>query len=169
MWRAMAGEYQFARRLLREARVQPEDADEAEGIAVLDRALASFRTNVAFPRLLNESARTNAYVARSFAVPLDQYLAVREAIEAPEGDRFEVRQIADYAIRSGNVEAMRRVSLLTAELRSRAVPASAVARELPLSRWRNPYDGRPFEWSAANQAIEFESLGKPRYGIALYY
>ena len=58
-------------------------------------------------------------------------------------------------MRVGSIEGMRRAALLTAQLRERGVPLDAMAKELSGAELRNPFDGKPFEWSEEEQAVVY--------------
>ena len=57
---------------------------------------------------------------------------------------------------------MRRAALLAAQLRERAVPLDQMAREVSSAELRNPFDGKPFEWSAEEQAVVYVGPGAER-------
>jgi hypothetical protein len=91
------------------------------------------------------------------------------AVVRANSEADDAEGMARYAQRIGSVEGMRRVTLLTFELRRRAVPAAAVAAELNQSTWRTPFEGQPFAWEAGEQAIVYQGPEKKRRALALYY
>jgi hypothetical protein len=67
-----------------------------------------------------------------------------------------------YAVKAADLEGTRRAALLTAELRSRSVPAEQVQAQLAASA-SSPYDGRPFLWDEAGQSIVFTGLADGKF------
>jgi hypothetical protein len=117
----------------------------------------------------NEFAADYVEFIEAFDVPLSEYPGTAEKW-AKRGPRHPflsrlydvggdyMHQLASvsyhtYAQRVAAAEAWRRASLTTAQLRVRGVPAAQVAAELEHAALRNPFDGRPFTWSAAEQAV----------------
>ena len=175
MRRAMAGELSYSEGVM----LRYLDADEghfiepdAEGLTLLGRIGSS----LARPFYQHQD-QTNYYAAsyldfaRRFEAPLDRYPEIAESEQAkePNGFSFHVynpvghvfRGIAgtwtytDYPVRAGSLEGMRRAALLTAQLRERGVSLDQIATELSGAELRNPFDGKPFEWSAEEQAVVY--------------
>jgi len=91
----------------------------------------------------------------AFQVPLSQYEAAASDLARsypPSKLRWNVSQ---YALRIGSAEGMRRAALLTAQLRSRSVPMAELEARLEESALRNPFNGQPFAWDRADQAIVY--------------
>ncbi len=63
-----------------------------------------------------------------------------------------------YAARVNDLEGIRRATLLAAQLRGQRVPAHSAREQVKASALRDPYDGRSFLWSDAEQAIVFVGL-----------
>ena len=121
--------------------------------------------------------QTNYYAAayldfaKRFEAPLDQYAEIAGSIEASESraNSFHVynavghvfrslngmSRFANYPVRVASIEGMRRAALLTAELRERGVPHAELVGEVGGAELRNPFDGKPFEWSAEEQAVVY--------------
>jgi hypothetical protein len=120
---------------------------------------------------MNYYAQMYLDFAKRFEAPLDRYLEIAESVKAtaPQGFSFHVYDavghvfrglagvwdFADYPVRVGSIEGMRRAALLTAQLRGRGVPADQMTTELSGAELRNPFDGKPFEWSAEEQAVVY--------------
>jgi len=71
---------------------------------------------------------------------------------------------AGYGGRVADVEGSRRAAVLTARLRERKVDVQQISAELVSSEIRAPYDGKPFEWDVAEQAVVFVGLEKGERG-----
>ncbi len=56
---------------------------------------------------------------------------------------------------AADLEGLRRVALMAAELRSHRIAAAAVPRKLEEAAARDPYDGEPFLWDEATSSILF--------------
>ncbi len=69
-----------------------------------------------------------------------------------------------YAARVTDVEGVRRAALAAVMLRDAAVAPADVAAALRTSELRNPYDGAPFQWDAADEAIVFRGLERGARG-----
>jgi len=119
-------------------------------------------------RLVNRVARVG-YRGPTLGVIADYYLAAAEVFHAPLSEyeaaaanltskypRSKVGlNIGQYALRIGSAEGMRRAALLTAQLRSQSVPMAEVENRLRESPLRNPFNGQPFVWEYADQAIVY--------------
>jgi hypothetical protein len=170
MWRVMAGEYAFSRTAAREMYtdegVAPDDNITSE---TLDRVLVHIRRRVEPPRMLNQIALLYESVARNFEVPLHQYLQARSAVAAASRIPDEATHTATYSLRVGDIEGMRRAALLTAQLRSLAVPEADVPAELRKSVLRTPFEEQPFGWDASERAVAYEGHTKARRALVLVY
>ncbi|HKS56863.1 MAG TPA: hypothetical protein VJS12_16330 [Steroidobacteraceae bacterium] len=76
---------------------------------------------------------------------------------------------ANYGARAADVEGVRRAAIAAVTLRAAKVDKADVAEALRASELRNPYDGRPFEWSATDSAIRFRGLAEGERGLHLLY
>lgn len=76
---------------------------------------------------------------------------------------------ANYGARVADVEGVRRAAIAAVTLRAAKVDSADVADALRASDLRNPYDGRPFEWSAPDAAIRFRGLAQGERGMHLLY
>lgn len=135
---------------------------------ITERIFGGILSKVAPPRMLNSHARLLARLCVAFEVPLDRYLQARDVfIEESGSDQAD--SYAMYALRVGSIEGMRRAALLVAELRSRGVVADDVRAQLGQAELRRPFDGEPFTWNAAEQAVQHEGPEKKRRANALHY
>ena len=126
MFRAMAGEFEYARgrvEWLRSADAGYEEFDEEYEEDLVDEWLGKIGHRVRpWQRQLNHVADAYLGLAEAFTVPLDQYQRAEINFAERFADNPVGNRITTYALRVGSVEGMRRAALLTAELRSRAVP-----------------------------------------------
>lgn len=67
-----------------------------------------------------------------------------------------------YALRIADLEGVRRVALLTADLRSQSVPVEQMQAQLAKSAG-SPYDGKPFSWNEGAQSVVFTGLGEGKF------
>lgn len=58
-----------------------------------------------------------------------------------------------------NLEGVRRAAMATVQLREKGVVADQVVSALSQSEFKNPYNGKPFEWNAETNSIIFKGLG----------
>jgi hypothetical protein len=63
-----------------------------------------------------------------------------------------------YARRMGDLEGVRLAALAAVTLHEGSVAPESVPAALARSQLRNPYDGQPFAWDAADAAIVFRGL-----------
>lgn len=173
MFRTMAGEFEYARgrvEWLRSADAGYEEFDEEYSEDLVDEWLGKFSHRVRpWQKHLNQVADAYVGLAEAFAVPLDQYPRAEINFEERFADNPYGNRAATYALRVGSVEGMRRAALLTAELRSRAVPESAMSAEVAVGSQKNPYTLTPFEWDAAQRAVTFEGPEKYKYRRQAYF
>jgi len=175
MRRTMAGELAYSEGVMRSW----QNADEGrfiepdgEGFTLPGRIGSSLaRPFYQHQDQMNFYAALYLDFAKRFEAPLSQYPQIAESVEAtePQGISFHVynavghvfRGIAgtwaypDYPMRVGSLEGMRRAALLTAQLRARGVPLDQIATELGGAELRNPFNGKPFEWSPEEQAVVY--------------
>jgi hypothetical protein len=73
-----------------------------------------------------------------------------------------------YGFRVVNLEGMRRLALLAAQLRSSGVKDNDVAEGVRTSDLRDPYDGSEFAWDQAHNSLLFHRAleGRPDFKIA---
>jgi len=175
MRRTMAGELAFAEGVMRTWQNgndgQPFEPD-AEGLTLFGRIGSSLaRPFYQHQDQMNYYAATYLDFAKRFEAPLDRYLKIAESVEGsePHGISFHVYNAVghvfrgltgtwtytEYPVRVGSIEGMRRAALLTAQLSERAVPLDQMAAEVSGAESRNPFDGKPFEWSAEEQAVVY--------------
>jgi len=173
MFRAMAGEFEYTGggiEWLRSADAGYEEFDEEYPEDLVDEWLGKVSHRVRpWQRQLNHVADAYLGLAEAFAVPLDQYPQAETNYEERFADNPSGNRAATYAVRVGSVEGMRRAALLTAELRSRAVPESAMSVELAAGSLKNPYTLTPFEWDAGQRAVTFEGPEKHKYRRQAYF
>ncbi|MCX7258099.1 MAG: hypothetical protein NTZ64_15660 [Polaromonas sp.] len=75
-----------------------------------------------------------------------------------------------YAVRLSDLEGLRRMAVLTTELRSQGVATGQLAQKLAEAPARNPYTGQPFVWDASAKTVVFTGLQKGERGRhALFY
>jgi hypothetical protein len=72
------------------------------------------------------------------------------AVSAPD--------FTSYAVRVADLEGIRRTALLATELRNQHIPSDLVGQYLRDAQDRNPYNGEPFVWDDAADAIVFTGL-----------
>lgn len=70
--------------------------------------------------------------------------------------------LSKYALRSADLEGMRRAALLTAQLRGRGMAADALTAQLGAAPG-SPYDGKPFAWDGAAGAVVFTGLADGKF------
>jgi len=168
MLRPMAGEFmreeaqtRGSEEQLHQAEVQGEGevVEEPRRGLVIDLG----RRNVGPPKLV-DYANYYLVAANAYRVPLSEYETVSKELR---GKYHTVTSrgwdVTQYATRVASAEGMRRAALLALELRSKGVAPADVARQLEESTSRNPYDGKPFVWDAADQAIVFTGPESRKY------
>ena len=173
--RTMAGEFSFSQGVLLQFQNGNDGhflEPDGEGLTLPGRIASSLaRPYYQHQDQMNYYAAVYLDFAKRFEAPLDRYAEIakaEQAAEAAPGERsFHVYNAtghalrgiagtltsADYPLRVGSIEGMRRAALLTARLRERGAPRDAMAKELSGAELRNPFDGKPFEWSEEEQAV----------------
>lgn len=74
------------------------------------------------------------------------------------------------AVRVSDLEGLRRVTVLTTELRSQGIASGQLAQKLNDAAARNPYTNQPFIWDDSAKAVVFTGLEKGERGHhALFY
>jgi hypothetical protein len=161
--RPMAGELILAEQMLK---VGYQEDDSAQ--APLDRLVDRIATRKTRQPRISEVADYFLAAAQDFQAPLTEYEAVSAKLRS-KFERSDVEwDISQYALRVGSAEGMRRAALLTAELRGQSVPVAGLAQKLAESPLRNPYNAKPFEWDAADQAIVFIGPESRKYKRQAY-
>lgn len=75
-----------------------------------------------------------------------------------------------YAVRVSDLEGLRRMAVLTTELRSQGAATGQLAQKLAEAAARNPYTGQPFVWDDSARAVVFTGLEQGARGRhALFY
>jgi hypothetical protein len=136
---------------------------------------------------VNRMAEDFNALADSFAVPLSRYLEVRTDLRRrresaasfswtlynPVGQWMTARSnreaYDDVPLQVASIEGMRRAALLAVQLRGGGAAPAAMAERLRSSALRNPFDGKPFEWSAAEQSVVFTEPGEAGGKRHLYF
>ena len=78
--------------------------------------------------------------------------------------------LISYALRVSDLEGLRRMAVLTTELRDQGVAAGQMAQKLTEAPVRNPYTDQPFVWDASTKTVVFTGLQKGERGRhALFY
>lgn len=107
--------------------------------------------------------------ADGYRAPLTEYEAVSRKLGGEYKDVIDRSfDLNPYALRFGSAEGMRRAALLTAQLRSQSVPVAEIENQLRESPLRNPYNGEPFVWDAADHAIVFTGPEDRKYRRQAY-
>jgi hypothetical protein len=151
MLRALAGEIMFAEKVMQAGEGRMLVSPDPEPGGVFDKL--AHRKNRE-PKL-DEIADAYLSAAQAFQAPLHEYEAVAAKVHAEYARSRAGWDVSQYAERVGSAEGMRRAALLTVELRSQSVPVAGLPERLNSSPLRNPYNGQPFTWDAADQAIVF--------------
>lgn len=177
MQRSMLGEYIFAATLFRKPMHLDPDAWEGP---LLRRLQARLMLPFYQPQAtINIKADLEAAQASRMEVPLQRYPAVLAEVsrdtqreQRPRSPYNLVGQVlvyvamidyTKYAARVGDIEGVRRAALAAVTLRSANVPKTDVAAHLASLDLRNPYDGRPFEWTGT--AVQFRGLEPAPRGL----
>jgi hypothetical protein len=177
LFRAMAGEFEYSRgrvEWLRGADAGFEEFDEEYDDDyqedLVDEWLGRIGHRVRpWQRQLNRLADVYLGLAETFAVPLDKYQRAEMNFAERFTDNPAGNRITTYAMRVGSVEGMRRAALLTAELRSRAVPESSVSSEVTAASLKNPFTLAPFEWDAERRAVIYEGPENHKWRRNVYF
>jgi hypothetical protein len=175
MRRTMAGEFSFVEGVMLKYQTGADGylvEPAAEGLTLPGRIASSLaRPYYRHQDQMNFYAASYLDFAKRFEAPLEQYAQIAKNFESttPPESSFHIYNpvghffrgvtgsgtYPEHPIRVGSIEGMRRAALLTAQLRERAVPLDQMAREVSSAELRNPFDGRPFEWSVEEQAVVY--------------
>jgi hypothetical protein len=177
MRRTMAGELSFAESVMLKwqngADPQTFLEPDGEGLTLMGRIGSSLaRPYYQHQDQMNYYSALYLDFADRFAAPLGQYPEIAADLETTgsSGLSFHVYNAvghvfrslagtstyADYPLRIGSVEGMRRAALLTAQLRERRVAPQDVAEELKSAELRGPFENESFVWSEEEQAVVYE-------------
>jgi len=185
--RAVAGEWRFAGGAI--ALVVAEQQGAAQAMS-LDGAIGRLSKPLFQPQAsLNLHAAQLVRLAESAQAPYPQ---LRQSVEAatqparvawyrrlynPVGQVFSSvagPAYADYALRIADVEAMRRMALLAAELRARSAVANTpeqTTHDIVSASLRDPFSEQAFGWDAPAAVLEFlprgHSEGRSPYRMPL--
>jgi len=170
MRRPMAGEIMMAESLYnerKEMRVRISESDEE-----LQNPVDRLVNRVSEPRFrepkLGEVADYYLSAVEAFQAPLSEY----ESAAAELAENHSLARlgwnVGQYALRIGSAEGMRRAAILTTQLRSQTVPMAEIESRLKGSTLRNPYNGQPFEWDAADQAVVYNDPEHRKYRRQAY-
>lgn len=174
MKRTFAGEWSYfdasMRRMIHDVR------DFSSELSVLDRFVSLMMLPFwKHQDNANRLARAMIDLGDAFDVP---YAEIPEAIETAKrmsdsarkpfsrlynltGDLFafvSYRTFSDYAARVNDLEGIRRIALLAAEIRADGVLERDVAQRILISDITNPYTNRPFGWDDGKNTIIFQGL-----------
>lgn len=164
MLRVMAGEFVLIEQQMRAV----DSGDSKETESAFERLMETpGRRRVRQPKL-GDVADYYLSAAEGFRAPLREYEAVEASLRGKYKRSALDWDVGQYALRVGSAEGMRRAALLTAELRSQSVPVAELPDRLKNSPSRNPYDGKPFAWDAADLAIVYIGLESRKYRRQAY-
>jgi hypothetical protein len=172
--RVMAGELQFAQGTLSKVLDPPywRSVDDLESDESWGDRLVVWLADPLYQQqdVINQMAEDYSSFARSFRVPLTQYVALESELKSrqpasawsfrnPIGRWISAQSgmdvFASYPVRSASVEGMRRAAVLTAQLRAAQVTPEKLQEQVLASPLRNPFDDKPFVWNAEHAAVEY--------------
>lgn len=179
MRRVMTGEWLFVSALL-----QRFDAESVlSRDSWFDRARAPLLEQFYQPQdTINRFADYYWSLSETFDAPLEGYEAVlsrasrltRETVDnAFQRPLYnlgggvhlaEASDFSQYAARVADIEGVRRAAVAAVKLRDAGVAVADVEAALRASDLRNPYDGAPLQWGAADEAIIFRGLERDERG-----
>lgn len=189
MLRSLAGELAVANSLLKQTKESKSSALDMAGTAgVLSRL-----SDPIFQSLLQPQDASNKYAEQlvssdaALQVPYEQYPAAVERARAVWNQKrddalltFFAKRIynptgeyllsigswdpTEYAVRISDLEGLRRLTLVTTELRSQGVSNGQLAQKLAEAPAHNPYTGQPFVWDDSAKAVVFTGLEKGERG-----
>ena len=178
---ALAGEWAFSDHVTRDLLEQPVGpgiTDPAEAGALPRIAWRLARPALQPQDSSNRLAKLMLAVLKALDAPYRNYPDVLQQVRALERDASDEHPafsrpfnligdtmlawgegtFGNYAVRVADLEGIRRLALLTTDLRSRAVDAAQVPKALADSELRNPYTDKPFNWSEKESATVFTGL-----------
>lgn len=142
--------------------LQPQDSSNkhAQELLSLDAALqapyAQYPAAVERARLMAEKDRDESlsmFFLKRIYNPVGEVLL---SIGRPD--------LISYAVRVSDLEGLRRMTVLSAELHSQGAATGDMAQKLADAAARNPYTGQPFTWDASAKAVVFTGLEKGERG-----
>ncbi len=166
---AYAGEVEFTKSILRTQMEKPDDTtgvdlawpsgkfllhvqatsnDHASNLLALDRVL-----NVDYPRLGHTIDKARALVPLSSGGSMLYNPIGKLVVQMGSGDKWP-----NYTARVADLEGMRRMHVLAADLRSAGTAAGTMATALNRASTSNPYTGQPYTWSDTRRAVTFRGL-----------
>lgn len=173
MQRVMAGEMAFWKDIMVEAKRQGVEgtALAVEGPTFVER-WTGYLTDPLFKAqdTMNGVAERRLQLCKSFEVPIDQYLRVKQYWDtAPEEGEISLYNpvgnillriqatstYVSYVMRTSSVEGMRRAALLAVQLHTHGAAFDAVGGLIANSDLRDPYTEKPFEWNAERRTVTF--------------
>lgn len=165
---AYAGEVEFTKSILRKQMVEP-DHD------IAGRAVWPFASS-----LMHVQATSNLHAKALLAMDkvldvdyarLPAALAQARQLPPPAGEGSWLYNpigkiviasgsfdMTNYAVRVADLEGMRRIHVLAADLRSAGTSSADMYRALNGATTKDPYTGLPFAWSETRQAVIFRGL-----------
>jgi hypothetical protein len=188
MMRVMAGEVLYAESLI--IPIKELATESIVGVMSNEHSFAAWVGNTFVSPLLqpqdtvNKLAEYRMGIAKRYVAPLAQYPRLLQQAKAelssrsfmphlynPIGDLLYLvgeSEYDTYAVRVGDLEGMRRAALLTVQLRSEGLDATAVREHLQHASLKNPYTDAPFEWSEKDQGVLFVGLAEGDRGRQVY-
>lgn len=178
MQRCLTGEWVFMSGVLRHFDRDLGGILATEG-SFADKALAAFGTPFYQPQdTINRYAEQLTRVIKPLeSVPLVEYETatdrVTELARQASRESYPPRSLfnaagqvmlgymadyGSYARRLGDLEGVRLAALAAVTLHEESVAPERIPAALARSQFRNPYDGQPFAWDAADDAIVFRGL-----------
>ena len=178
IWRCMTGEWIREYGLIRN--LESELADSLPtGDSLVDRVLESLSGPFFQPQdTINLLAEQYTLAAQLIeGVPMARYeeatARITELSDAATREAFPPRSLynipgriligygpdlGSYARRVGDLEGVRQAALAAVNLHEESIAPKNIPAALARSQFRNPYDGRPFDWDAADGAVVFRGL-----------
>jgi len=148
--------------------LQPQDSSNkfAERLTASDAALQ-------VPYAQYPAAVARAQSLWDIKAEESEFLFFARRLYNPVGEFFLTFASWDpiwYAVRLSDLEGLRRMAVLSTELRSQRAAAGDMAQKLAEAPARNPYTGQPFVWDASTKTVVFTGLEKGERGRhALFY
>lgn len=170
MRRVIAGEFLMTEGLLLGDWASADKLrDPVEGEERDDAVIVENMHEMRLQPSLSDYADYYLATADGYRAPLTEYEAVSRKLGGEYKDVIDRSfDLNPYALRFGSAEGMRRAALLTVQLRSQSVPVAEIENRLRESPLRNPYNGEPFVWDAADHAIVFTGPEDRKYRRQAY-
>lgn len=143
----------FAPFLLQPQATSNAGAERLQAISALFERDYPAMPGAANALLASEKAASNGVTGISIYNPVGEILVGLAGME----------NFTQYGFRIADLEGVRRVALLAAQLRSKAVDVENLPQQIIQADLRGPYDGKAFEWNAAEQSLALRRTlaGKP--------